>query len=169
MRLIALIVALALAPGTARAGTAEELLDSYATKAGYRAVKREVLRWHKTTRNGCVAFASTALRRIGVDVPLDAEMDGEKVSRLTLPFVKWLERELGWTRITDPAALRPGDLVFTENAEYPWYVFVFHSWKNERKKVARVIDNLGLLKPRAILGDEARDWTPMAYALRAPD
>ncbi len=167
MRAIAMV--LLLVAGTAEAGTAEELLASYATKRGYRDVKREVLAWHGTTKNGCVAFASTALRKIGVDVPLDAEMDGEKVSRLTLPFVKWLERELHWTRVTDASALMPGDLVFTENAEYPWHVFVFHSWKRERAHVARIIDNKGRLTSRPVLGDERRDITPMAYALRAPD
>lgn len=167
MRAIAMLVLFV--AGSAEAGTADDLLASYASKRGYSEVKREVLAWHGTTKNGCVAFASTALRKIGVDVPLDAEMDGEKVSRLTLPFVKWLERELHWTRITDVNALEPGDLVFTENAEYPWHVFVFHSWKSEKKRVARIIDNKGRLKSRPVLGDEARDITPMAYALRAPD
>jgi hypothetical protein len=157
---IAVVVVMLVAASAAADGVAEKLVDSYGTRAGYRAVRRDVLSWHKTTKNGCVAFASTALRRIGVDVPRDA-------SRLTLPLSEWLETH-GWTRVTDPAALLPGDLVFTERPEFPWHVFVFHSWSDRDRRIARALDNIGFLAARPVLGDAERDITPMAYALRAP-
>ena len=165
--LVAVLLLATAAP--ARADTATELVEWYGTKKHYRSVKKEVVGWHKTTKNACVAFVSTALRRIGVDVPRDAEVDGEKVSRLTRPLSIWLEDRLGWQRIDDVDALLPGDVVFTENAEYPWHVYVFHSWKDADARIARVIDNQGLLNERDVLGSGEGNFTPFAYALRAPE
>jgi hypothetical protein len=168
-------IAVLLAPASARAeraaappkpAIATQLLDYYASPAGYRLVRRDVLAWHKTTVNGCVAFASTALRHIGLDIPLDARVDGETVSRLTRPFSRYLEARLGFVRVTDAGALRPGDIGFTENAAYPLHTFVFHSWSDARRRVARVIDNQGRLVARPLGG--TRTVTPFAYALRPP-
>jgi hypothetical protein len=165
-----LLVALAavVVPGAAHADDNAELIAWYGKKNNWRSVKREVLGWHKTTKNGCVAFVSTALRKVGVDVPLDAVVDGEKVSRLTRPLSRWLEDHLGWERIDDVAELRAGDVVFTEHADYPWHVYVFHSWKDRRRRIARVIDNQGFLSARDVLGHGDGNFTPFAYALRAP-
>jgi hypothetical protein len=176
--LLALALVMSLG-GVARADdgdTAARLVKWYGTRPHWKAVRKEVLGWHKTTRNACVAFVSTALRRIGVDVPRDAEVDGEKVSRLTRPFSLWLEEQLGWTRIDDVAELQPGDVVFTERAEYPWHVFVFHSWDDADAHTAFVLDNHGFKTSRPLLGDAAgaddvdngAGITPFAYALRAP-
>lgn len=170
MRLLVLPLVVVMAgssPG-AVADDGDRLIAYYARRASYRAVKKDVLAWHRTTRNGCVAFVSTALRHVGVDVPLDAEIDGERVSRLTRPLSRWLEERLGWTRVDDAAALEAGDVVFTEDAAYPWHVYVFHSWADRRRRVARVIDNQGFLRRRPVLGDAARAIEPFAYALRAP-
>src|SRR5688572_28335332 len=75
-----------------------ELLRYYAKERHYRAVKKDVLEWHKTTKNACVAFVSEALRHIGVAIPRDGKIDGAGVSRITLAFSRHLEDELGWTR-----------------------------------------------------------------------
>lgn len=166
-----LVVALLLAapaPAAAEEGTAVRLLDWYGTRKHYKQVRREVVGWHKTTRNACVAFVSTALRKIGVDIPFDAEVDGEKVSRLTRPLSLWLEDQLGWQRIDDVDALVPGDVVFTENAEYPWHVYVFVSWKDADDHIAITLDNQGFRRPRDVLGHGDGNFTPFAYALRAP-
>jgi cell wall-associated NlpC family hydrolase len=165
-----LVALLLLVPAAARAesDTAARLVEWYGTKKHYRQVRREVLGWHKTTKNACVAFVSTALRRIGVDVPLDAEVDGEKVSRLTRPLSLWLEDRLGWQRIDDVADLAPGDVVFTEHAEYPWHVYVFVAWKDAGDHVAVTLDNQGFRRARDVLGHGDGNFTPFAYALRAP-
>ena len=166
MRAVLVLLALLVAAPAHAETAGDRLIHWYGKKAHWKQVKKDVLRWHKTTRNGCVAFVSSALRRIGEDVPLDAEVDGERVSRLTRPFSLWLEDHLGWTRIDDPDDLQPGDIVFTEQAEYPWHVFVFHSWKDRDARRARILDNQGFLKVRPL--DGADDIEPFAYALRAP-
>jgi hypothetical protein len=177
LRLLLAVAVLAAVPAPAHAdGDGARLVRWYGTRGHWRSVRREVLGWHKTTRNACVAFVSTALRRIDVDVPIDAQVDGETVSRLTRPFSRWLEDHLGWSRVADVDALEPGDVVFTERAEYPWHVFVFHSWDDQDAHVALVLDNHGFLTPRPLLGDTAgaddvdngAGITPFAYALRSP-
>ena len=144
------------------------LLEHYGSKAGYRAVKADVMSWFGTTKNGCVAFLSSALRQIGVEVPRDGIYDGERVSLLTRPLSVYLERELGFRRIDSASALRPGDIAFTENPEYPWHVYVFHSWKDQKRFIANVIDNQGATHPRHLFSAGSHNWTPFAYALRAP-
>jgi hypothetical protein len=174
--LVVLLVAVAsVVAAPAHADTGADLVTWYGKRAHWKQVRREVLDWHGTTRNACVAFLSTALRDIGVDVPRDAEMEGERVSRLTRPMSLWLEDHLGWTRVDDLAALRPGDVVFTEHAAYPWHVFVFVAWIDRDARVARVLDNHGWNQSRPLLGDVSGDdldagrgITPFAYALRAP-
>ena len=158
---------------TDEGGTNAKLIAYYKRAANYRAVKKDVLDWHKTTQNGCVAFASTALRHIGVDVPEDETIDGSGVSRITLAFSRWLEEHLGWRRVDAMADLRAGDVVFTADDPccdgYPAHVFVFHSWKDRKASVARVIDNQGFTHARPLVVDEGDDISPFAYALRAPD
>ena len=159
--------------GTALAdepGVADRLTDSYGSSAGYRAVKKDVLRWHGTTRNGCVAFASTALRKAGVAVPERGLLDGEGISRITRVFVMYLEDQLGWTRITDAAALEPGDLFFTTDVipGYPSHVAMFAGWADRRRAVAWVNDNQGWRRRRALDPPAGSDLDPFAFALRPP-
>jgi hypothetical protein len=171
-----LILALVAAPVPAHADDGAKLLAWYGKRAHWKKVRRQVLKWHGTTSNACVAFLSTAMRDVGLDVPRDAQVDGESVSRLTRPFSRWLEEHLGWSRISELGDLAPGDVVFTEHAEYPWHVFVFDAWVDEDARIALVLDNHGFLKRRPLLGDEAGQAdvdngagvTPFAYALRAP-
>jgi hypothetical protein len=173
--LIVAIAVLAAVPAVpARADSFGDRLNAYyASRRGYREVKADVLRWHKTTRNGCVAFASTALRHLGVEIGESQKIEGEGVSRITRVFVTYLEGDLGWTRITDSTALAPGDLVFTTDVPglpgYPAHVVMFTGWADRKRAVARVIDNQGFKRRRALHPPAGSEIDPFAFALRAPE
>ncbi len=136
-----------------------------------RTLRKEVRRWHHTLTNGCVAYASTALRHVGVDIAERGKLDGDGISRLTRGFSRHLEENLGWRRIDDAGALRAGDLVFTTDApccpDYPAHVVVFHGWVDRRHHVARISDNTGHRRSRPLFPKRG-DLDPFAYALRAP-
>ena len=108
---LALLALLAAAPAHADAPSTSAALASHlASRAHDRAIRADVLGWHHTMTNGCVAYASTALRHVGVAIGEREVLDGDGVSRLTRGFVRYLEDTLGFTRLTDPRALAPGDL-----------------------------------------------------------
>lgn len=169
--LVLLALAAAPAPSVARPAPVGARLHRYLDQvANDRAVRREVLAWHRTMRNGCVAFASTALRRVGVEVPERGLRDGEGVSRITRAFSQFLEDELGWRRVARARDLRVGDLVFTTDAPccpgYPAHVFVFEGWRSRRRGVALATDNQGRRRARRLTGGGGVDG--FAYALRGP-
>ena len=153
-------------------GIAATLADQYGSSRGYRIVKRDALAWHHTTRNACVAFASSALRHIGVAVPRPGPDGTEAISRLTGPFVQYLENDLGWSRVTDVATLQRGDLLFTTDAPccpgYPAHVVVMLGWRDQARGIVRIVDNGGRDRDRPLAGDESRDLDPFAFALRPP-
>lgn len=163
-----IVVVMMFAAGTARA---EDLAEHLASRANDRTVRREVMRWHKTMTNGCVAYASTALRHTGVAIDERGKLDGDGISRLTRGFSRHLQDALGWRRVDDARALRPGDLVFTTDVAccpgYPAHVFVFHGWADRKRLVARISDNTGHRKARPLFPRRA-GLDPFAYALRAP-
>jgi len=144
----------------------------YGTRSGYAKVSRDVMKWHKTTQNGCVAFASTALRHIGVAIPLDAKIDGRGVSRITRSFSRYLAEVLGWTRIESLDELRSGDLVFSTDAPccpgYPNHVVMFDGWSRRDKAIARVVDNQGFHIARPMIQAASSDVDGFGYALRPP-
>ena len=144
----------------------------YGTRAGYAKVHRDAMGWHKTTHNGCVAWASTALRHVGVAIPMDARKNGYKVSRITGAFARYLAEDLKWTRIEDAAELRPGDVVFTTDAPccpgYPAHVMIFDSWAERDRSAARFIDNQGFRVRRPMVQDASSDVDGFGYALRPP-
>lgn len=143
----------------------EQLADYYGEAKNYRKVKRDVMRWHKTTRNGCVAFASTALRHMGVNIPQDLKRNGFGVSRITFAFSDYLE-ERDWTRSENFAELEAGDLVFTTG--YPDHVFVFHSWADSKESRVRAIDNTGRMGSRSLFPKKGHAHSAFAYFLRSP-
>jgi hypothetical protein len=173
MRALAILAILA---SSSLAGPAADpntrLHELYGSRAGYAAVTRDVLTWHKTRANGCVAFASTALRHAGVAIPMDVFIDGRNVSRITGAFSTYLTDELGWTRIEDLDELRPGDLAFSTDAPccpgYPNHVVMFDGWANRDKAIARVVDNNGFHIARPMIHADGSDIDGFAYALRAP-
>lgn len=142
----------------------------YGTRAGYAKVHRDVMGWHKTTQNGCVAFASTALRHIGIEIPFDVRKDGFSVSRITRAFSRYLAEDLGWERIEEPEALRPGDVVFTVDASccpgYPAHVMMFDGWLRRDRSVGAFVDNQGFRVARAMTGTPSRHVDGFGYALR---
>jgi hypothetical protein len=168
MRGVLIAIVLALATAGAAADPPPELATHLRTRGHDRAIRADVLRWHHTMRNGCVAYASTALRHVGIELAERGVLDGDGVSRLTRGFVRYLEDQLGWRRIVDAGALAPGDLVFTTDVipEYPAHVFVFLGWRSRPRQVAVIADNTGYRKPRPLAAGRDRDG--FAFALRAP-
>ncbi len=144
----------------------------YGTAKGYAEVTRDVMSWHKTALNGCVAFASTALRHVGVTIPQDGKIDGLGVSRITGAFARYLTDELGWARVDDMAELEPGDLVFSTDAPccpgYPNHVMMFDGWKARARGVAVVVDNQGFRIARPLVRAPGSDVDGFGYALRPP-
>lgn len=167
---LALVAAAAPAARAETPSTSRSLAAHLASRAHDREIRADVLGWHHTMSNGCVAYASTALRHVGVDIGERAVLDGDGVSRLTRGFVRTLEDELGWQRLTEDGALRPGDLLFTTDAPccpgYPAHVFVFLGWKDTRHRIARIADNTGFRKARSLDAGGGRDG--FAFALRSP-
>jgi len=144
----------------------QKLVDYYAQRANYDRVYDDVMGWFGTTKNACVAFMSTAMRQVGLAVP-----KGD-TSLVTLDLSRWLEGR-GWTRSRSADALRPGDVVFSEDDPswpgYPAHVFLFHSWVDRAAGIGKVVDNQGFLIDRNIVGYGCCGKTPMAYFLRAPN
>src|SRR5512138_320981 len=155
--------------GTARADTSK-LHTYYGTAKGYAKVTEDVLRWHGTRQNGCVAFASTALRHVGVEIPVDGKIDGQGVSRITRSFSRYLVEELGWTRVESIDELRAGDMLFSTDAPccpgYPNHVSMFDGWSQRKKKIALVVDNQGFHIARPLVQSTGSDVDGFAYALR---
>lgn len=156
-------------PGTSINGT---LANWYSQKQNYSKVESEVLKFYSHgSTNGCVAYLSTALRNIGVDIPLEVRGE-ESPSLLTKPFSRYLENKLNWRRIDDSYSLRRGDVVFTKDAKgypgYPAHTYMFLKWINISKGDALVIDNRAFTHQRGIFVFDGKiNVTPFAYALRA--
>lgn len=150
-----------------------KLFDYYSQSANYTKVYNNVMGWYGTTSNGCVAFMSTALRQIGVSVPQSGNLGGDPISLVTLPFSRYLSEKLGWKKITKASELQPGDVVFTVDAPgwpgYPWHTYMFHSWVDKANGTGRVVDNQAFTHNRNIFGYGSYNFSPFAYALRAPN
>ncbi|MGL5647656.1 MAG: SH3 domain-containing protein [Clostridium sp.] len=78
--------------------------------------------------NNCVFFVSSALRNIGIKIPMD------------IGYTTNLERELtslGWERETDLSTLEAGDICFAGQA----HTYVFMGWANKAEGIAWIADN----------------------------
>lgn len=152
--------------------TGIEFSEYFTNEANYNRVYWNVMSWFGSTKNGCVAFASTALRFMGMNIGIDALYNGERVSLLTRPFSSFLENKMGWIRIRDSKALQPGDLVFTVDEPtapgYPAHVFMHSGYADAAKKVSLAVDNQDFTHERALAGDVKKDYSAFAYALRVP-
>jgi len=105
----------------------------------------EAVRLHKLhlpsdpypTKNNCVLFSSTAMRRIGVNVP--------SYMVNTKGYLSYLASN-GWKRSYGIKNMTPGTIAFTTNtgAGYPTHTFVFMGWVNSgNHTLAYVADNQG--------------------------
>jgi len=150
----------------------QRLFDYYSKRENYNQVFADVLKFYPAGRsNGCVAFMSSALRRVGVDIPLGVYVGGETVSLVTKPFSRYLTETLGWMRINDANSLQPGDVVMTEDDRrypgYPAHTYMFHSWSDRSAGIGWVIDNQDFIHERNVFGYGSYNFTPFAYALRS--
>jgi len=166
---IALLATLLAAPAAAKPKAKVKPATVGATfakyyRTHYSDIKQDVLAWHGTSRNGCVAFVSTALRHAGIAIPQDVKRLDANVSRITYAFADYLEHDLAWARSEDPATLQPGDLIFTTG--WPDHVYVFVSWHDRKRTIVDAIDNNGNVHNRPVAGDVKRDLAAYAYALR---
>ena len=135
-------------------------LDEWYNDAGHYAdVRSDVAKFYApVTHNGCAAFMSSALRRIGVAVPMGSD------SLAVTSFSAYLANQ-GWETI-QPADLQPGDVVIAQGHVH---TFMFHSWKVPGK-LAYIIDNQGFRHLRNIGHSYGGvSYTPAAFGLRAPD
>lgn len=158
----------------AQSETNRKLAEFYSKSTGYNKVYNDVMSWFGTTSNGCVAFMSTALRMVGVDVPKYGNYAGERISLVTLPFSRYLREQLGWKKIARAHDMLPGDVVFTEDDPYwdgyPAHTYMFYSWSDKANGIAWVIDNQGFTHRRNIFANDYGNYnfTPFQYAVRAP-
>jgi hypothetical protein len=152
--------------------TNQKLFEYYSKRENYNQVFSDVLKFYPTGRsNGCVAFMSSALRRVGVNIPIGVYIGGESVSLVTKPFSRYLTETLGWMRINDANSLQPGDVVLTEDDRrypgYPAHTYMFHSWSDRSAGIGWVIDNQDFIHERNVFGYGSYNFTPFAYALRS--
>jgi hypothetical protein len=144
----------------------------FSNETNYNRVYWNVMSWYGSTKNGCVAFASTALRFLGVNIGIDTLYNGERVSLLTKPFSAYLQNRLGWIRINSSKDLKPGDLVFTVDEPtapgYPAHVFMHSGYVDAARTISWAVDNQDFTHERALAGDVKKDYSAFAYALRSP-
>lgn len=149
-----------------------EFAAFFSNEANYDRVYWNVMGWFGSTKNGCVAFASTALRFLGASISIDTIYNGERVSLLTRPFSSFLENRLGWQRIGSSKVLKPGDLVFTVDEPsapgYPAHVFMHNGYADTARTISLAVDNQDFTHERALAGDVKKDYSAFAYALRSP-
>lgn len=159
----------------ASGGVNARLIEYYSQRSNYDSVYHEVVDgWFGTTHNACVAFASTALRRVNVPVPNRPDASGFNPSTWTEAFYKWLQFSYGWQRFDDAGQLAPGDVVLTQGIdgdnEHPAHTYVFDRWVDSGQQVAQVIDNQAFTHPRSIhQGGGGFNFTPYQFHLRSPD
>jgi len=144
----------------------------FSNEANYNRVYWNVMSWYGSTKNGCVAFASTALRFLGASIGIETVYNGERVSLLTKPFSAYLQNRLGWTRINSSTGLKLGDLVFTVDEPtapgYPAHVFMHNGYVDAARTISWAVDNQDFTHERALAGDVKKDYSAFAYALRSP-
>ena len=150
-------------------GLHKKLNEFYQTPAGYNAVYDDVMSWFGTTKNGCVAFLSTALRMSGCSVPKTEDSKGFGISLVTISFSDWLLAN-GFKKDSNPDNLKAGDLVLTQEDGWkgvPAHTYMFSSWADKAAGIAWIVDNQGPLHKRNVhKAGGGFNFTPYAYHLR---
>lgn len=138
----------------------------------YDSILQEAIDLRGNEDNTCVAFASTALRKLGVQVPKYELGDDECcISLVTLPFKKWLEGNISCSRIDNPESLLHGDVCFSKDEPgypgYPAHVYFFIRYYPGDKGAAYIVDNQRPYGEHVRNLDAGRPFnTPFSYALR---
>jgi hypothetical protein len=156
--------------GEHQAGVSARSVAFFKERENYDKVKSRVLNWFGSTVNGCVLFASNALRLSGTNIPVTRQIGGDLITLTTKPFVRHMLENLKWKKITDLNSLQPGDIGVTEDKPgfptYPSHVYTFMGWKNKEKRIALVNDNQGYMLERYL--DGGRDDDRTVFAVRPP-
>ncbi|MDM0612705.1 cell wall-binding protein [Clostridium perfringens] len=120
-------IVLAPTPSMSNSYTQYKLFNYMSDEKHREDVHRTSIKLHGgITSNNCVYFASEALRRVGVNIPLYTANTYQ------------LERELlskGWKKSTDLIKLKPGDIVFSGSS----HAFIFMHWYDS--DYAYIVDN----------------------------
>ncbi|MGU8487710.1 N-acetylmuramoyl-L-alanine amidase family protein [Clostridium perfringens] len=120
-------IVLAPTPSMSNSYTQYKLFNYMSDEKHREDVHRTSIKLHGgITSNNCVYFASEALRRVGVNIPLYTANTYQ------------LERELlskGWKKSTDLTKLKPGDIVFSGSS----HAFIFMHWYDS--DYAYIVDN----------------------------
>lgn len=147
-------------------GWNKKIVDYYSVKANYDKVHTDVMGWYGTTKNGCVAFMSTAMRHVGVSISKSEKLDGNSVSLWVPSFSKFMEQKLQWIKFDKHEFLEPGDVVISEGFAH---TYMFQGWKNQAKGLGLVVDNQGFTHERNIFGYGSGNFTPWKWAFRSKD
>lgn len=99
-------------------------------------MKRAIELHDNDLTNNCVYYTSEALRRSGLDIPLQVANTTTLTSTL---------QSFGWKRDTDLSKLLPGDICFTTEFGFgPTHTYIFMRWVNEDYfEYGYVCDNQG--------------------------
>lgn len=127
------------------ARAAQNLVKYYSSPEGYKNISRKVREFYPAgTSNGCVAYASTALRYAGIKVPRAADERGENISTVTRPFRNFIATKLKWNRVA-MTELIAGDVLFSTDEpgwpDYPAHTYIFVKWANKDCAIATILDN----------------------------
>lgn len=114
----------------------EKLFDYLSTDKNRNSVAERANELHRgTLHNSCVYYASEALRRVGVKIPVSMS--------LIPPFIDELKRQ-GFKTSYNLEELKSGDIGFTTDVNgvvggRPTHTYIFMGW--ESPGVARIVDN----------------------------
>ncbi len=123
----------------------------------------------------CVAFVSAALRKFGysINAVVTGGTSSEDAQGITLDYKL---RQFGWSKGTNAASLKKGDVVFTINKwfsdnqggnYYPTHAYIFMGWVTPGStSYAWIVDNQGSRHQRNITASSPKD--PFQYYMRAP-
>lgn len=152
-----------------------EIAEWYGKIQNFDVISKEVYSWFGQSKVGCVAYASTVLRRFGVSIPHNGIYEGDLVSLDTKPFVNYLLKERHWKKIENPADALPGDIGVTIKdsvfKEYPTHIYFLSRWISKEEGVVEVIDNQGFAHPRTLgkvtpKNQEFGDFDPTDFFIR---
>ena len=105
-------------------------LYEYMTSSKNQAkIDKEAIRLHGGIKsNNCIFFVSSALREVGVDIPMSTGYTVSLENQL---------RQKGWKKHVDLNNLQKGDVAFCGKA----HVYIFMGWADKKQMMAYIVDN----------------------------